>query len=152
MRERNTMKELGKIQNYCFAAGALLMVVGVGCVVLGVLPHLMSVVFAIGAITFALLQMSQTYSGNSMTIKRLRKIMVIGDICFILAAILQLEHCYKFLAPHFYSNIDGMMFYTQYIYNNWVVPLLIGAVLEMYTTHRISSELKKENNRETTNS
>ena len=32
-----------------------------------------------------------------------------------------------------------------YIHNNWVVLLLIAAIIEIYTTHRISNELKKDN-------
>jgi len=34
--------------------------------------------------------------------------------------------------------------YLQYVYNKWVVTLLIAAILQLYTTHRISQELEKE--------
>lgn len=137
------MKELTRIQNYIFAVGAVMMVVGVGCVVFQIKLHLTSIVFAVGAITFALLQMSQTYSGPSMTIRRLRKIMIIADICFIISALMKIEDVYKFLAPHFATNIDSWQFYAQYVYNNWVVPLLVGAIFELYSINRISYELNK---------
>jgi hypothetical protein len=34
--------------------------------------------------------------------------------------------------------------YLQYVYNKWVITLLIAAILQLYTTHRISHELEKE--------
>jgi hypothetical protein len=38
------------------------------------------------------------------------------------------------------SQID----YITYIYNKWVLTLLIAAILQLYATHRIDSELAKE--------
>ena len=38
------------------------------------------------------------------------------------------------------SQID----YITYIYNKWVLTLLIAAILQLYSTHRIDSELAKE--------
>lgn len=138
------MRELTKIQNYFFAAGALLMVVGVGCMVFGINLKLTSVVFAVGSITFALLQMSQRYDGMDLTLRRLRTLMIIGDFCFIFSALLALEYAYQFVLPLFTSNLDSFTFYSQYIYNNWVIPLLIGSVFELYTTHRISYIMNKK--------
>lgn len=137
------MRELTPIQNYIFAAGALMMALGVGCVVFGIMVNVTSLVFAVGAITFAVLQMSQKYTGSNITLLRLRNIMIAADICFVLSALLQIEHTYKVVAPFFATDIDRWNFYAQYIYNNWVVPLLIGAVLELYSVNRISYELKK---------
>lgn len=47
-------------------------------------------------------------------------------------------------------NIEGHLNYMKYVNNNWVVTLLIAAIIEMYTMHRISAELRKENNTEKT--
>lgn len=44
-------------------------------------------------------------------------------------------------ARHWFANYET---YITYFYNKWVVFLLIAALLELYTTHRISYELKKE--------
>lgn len=138
------MRELTKTQNYIFAGGALLMVIGVGCMVFGVMIHLSAVVFAIGATTFALLQMSQRYDGPSLTIRRLRTLMVLGDISIILSALLAVENAYRLVLPLFLNfGVDGYNVYAQYIHNNWVIPLLIGAIFELYTTHRITNELNK---------
>lgn len=142
------MRELSKLQSALLAVGGMMMVVGVGCVVFGILVKLFAVIFAVGSVMFAVIQMSQTYQGNSITIRRLRRIMVIGDICFILAALLMVENVFHFLFPLIATTIDGYNAYLHYIYNNWVVALLIAAILQMYSTHRISYELKKEINNE----
>ena len=34
--------------------------------------------------------------------------------------------------------------YVQYIGNNWVVALLIGALLQLFTSYRLGKELEKE--------
>ena len=47
------------------------------------------------------------------------------------------------VARNWFANYET---YITYFYNKWVVFLLIAALLELYTTHRISHELKKENN------
>ncbi|MBQ3805995.1 MAG: hypothetical protein II844_09385 [Prevotella sp.] len=142
------MKPLNKTQQMIFAAGAVMMVLGVGGVVLGAplgltFIRVATVVFAIGAVAFAAMQMMQTYDGKDIVIRRLRRIMVIGDMCFILAALLMLESNLQILFPLVATTVDGYNAWVHYVYNNWVVALLVAAILEMYTTHRISSELKK---------
>ena len=139
------MKELSKIQSILYAMGALLMVVGVGCTVFGFLPKVFAVIFAIGAVVFAGIQIQQQYLGNNFVIKRLRRIMIIADICFVLAALLMIENAYLIIFPLMATTIEGYNNYVHYFYNNWVVALLIAAILEMYTTHRISYELKAPN-------
>ena len=142
------MRQLTKLQTILFALGGLIMVIGVGCVVFGVstisVQRLGAVLFALGAFSFGIIQMTQVYLGSNLTIHRLRRIMVLADLCFILAALLLLEHTFQVLFPLFASTIDGYNTYIHYVHNNWVVALLIAALLEMYTMHRISSELKKE--------
>ena len=146
--ERKGLKSLNKTQQMIFAAGAVMMVLGVGGVVLGAplgltFIRVATVVFAIGAVAFAAMQMMQTYDGKDIVIRRLRRIMVIGDACFILAALLMLESNLQILFPLVATTVDGYNAWVHYVYNNWVVALLVAAILEMYTTHRISSELKK---------
>ncbi len=146
--ERKGLKPLNKTQQMIFAAGAVMMVLGVGGVVLGAplgltFIRVATVVFAIGAVAFAAMQMMQTYDGKDIVIRRLRRIMVIGDMCFILAALLMLESNLQILFPLVATTVDGYNAWVHYVYNNWVVALLVAAILEMYTTHRISSELKK---------
>lgn len=138
------MKQLNKIQAVTMLLGALLMVVGAGIYVFTA-QAFAAWLFAAGAVAFAAMQLQQTYNGRNITIKRLRKIMSAGDALFILAAALMLENTYNALLPFFVNYIpNGYYHYLTYIHNNWVVLLLVAAILEIYTTHRISSELKNE--------
>jgi hypothetical protein len=136
------MKELGRNQQIIMALGSTLMVIGVGCFVFGFLPKVFSVVFMVGAVCFATMQMIQASSGDSksIAIRRLKGIMVAADICFILAGLLMLENSYMVL----YKFLSWET-WLKYCWNNWVVALLIAAILELYTSHRISNELKKNN-------
>lgn len=137
------MRELTKMQSIILAVGALLMVVGTGCVVFDFMPQIASVVFAVGAVMFVAMQVQNVYTGSNFTIIRLRRIMLFADACFIIAAVLLLENAYRFIFPLFQGSIEGYNNYVRYINNNWVVALLVAAILEMYTTHRIESEIKK---------
>ena len=44
------------------------------------------------------------------------------------------------------SNFLGLdhFSYIKYIHNNWVIVLLVAAVLQLYSSHRIGHELEKE--------
>lgn len=125
-------------------AGAVLMAVAAVAYVFAIRkPAAWTMLVGTGA--FVAMQMRQTYHGNNLTIRRLRSIMTIGNIFFVTAALLMVENAHQFLLPKFMENgINGYNAYVHYIHNNWVVALLVGAVIELYTTHRISSELDKE--------
>ena len=123
------------------------MVVGAGLFVFSN-KQLASWIFLVGAIAFVSMQMQQQYEGTNFVIRRLRRIMTLADICFILAALLMVENAYNFLLPLFVDHLqNGLNNYIIYIMGKWVVMLLIAAILEVYTTHRISSELEKEKQR-----
>ena len=141
------MKQLSRLQSLIFLAGGLLMVVGAGLFVFSN-KQLASWTFLVGAIAFVSMQMQQQYEGTNFVIRRLRRIMTLADICFILAALLMVENAYNFLLPLFVDHLqNGLNDYIIYIMGKWVVMLLIAAILEVYTTHRISSELEKEKQR-----
>ena len=94
-------------------------------------------VFAVGAICFASMQLLQRYEGTDFTIRRLRRIMVISDLLFLFAALLM------FASQDNPLKLDQIT-YVQYVYQKWVVVLLIAAILQLYSFHRISTELEKE--------
>ncbi len=137
------MRDLSKMQSVILALGALLMVVSTGCVVFDYMPQVAAIVFAVGAVMFVAMQVQNVYTGPNITIIRLRRIMLFADVCFIIAAVLLLENAYRFMFPLFQGSVEGYNAYVRYVNNNWVVALLIAAILEMYTTHRIESEIKK---------
>jgi len=124
--------------------GALLMVIGVALYVFNVFNG-GAWIFAGGAVAFASMQMLQSYTGDNLVVRRLRKIMILGDVFFMLSALLMVDNTYHWLLPLFCSWWkDGYLHYLNYIHNNWVVLLLVAAILELYTTHRIANELEKE--------
>ena len=129
------MRPLNKLQSALFAIGAVLMLAGaaMGMFVKGVAPW----VFAVGALLFVCMQVQQRYEGDNFTIQRLRRIMLMSDVLLILAAALMFAD---------YGNPFGVdqLTYVNYIHNNWVVVLLLAAVLQLYTVFRIDSELLKE--------
>lgn len=138
------MKQLNKTQSVILLAGALLMVVGVVMYVFRVVSFA-AWLFAAGTVAFAVMQLMQTYTGDNFTVRRLRRILDIGDILFILSGLLMLENSYHWLLPLFCSWWkDGYYHYLNYIHNNWVVLLLVAAMLELYCTHRIANEMGKE--------
>ena len=102
-------------------------------------PVFFSWVFLVGAIAFVAMQAQQKYEGTSPTIKRLRKIMMASGVFFILAGLLMVDNCYIFLA-----SVVPYVTYVTYFLNKWVMLLLAGAVLQLYSIHRISKELEKD--------
>lgn len=138
------MKQLSKFQTAIFLLGGVLMVVGAACFAFGfIYPTMLlytSWAFLVGTVCFSVIQAMQFYEGRSQVIHRLKRIQCIADIFFVLSGISMVDTVYAF-ARHWFSNYET---YITYFYNKWVLFLLIAAILELYTTHRISHELKKE--------
>lgn len=134
------MKQLNRIQSVLFMIGGVLMVVGACCFAIMWQQDVMSWVYLAGALLFASIQIMQSYEGNSLTVKRLKKIMTLADVLFVVAGLLMVDMVYGLFRPMF----DNQESYISYLYNKWVVVLLIAAMLEMYTMHRIDYVLSKE--------
>lgn len=139
------MKQLNSLQNLIFLAGGALMVIGVALNFFG-FQQVAACLFLLGAVCFGGMQMMQSYEGSNVVIRRLRRIMTLADVLFIVSGLLLLEQNFNFLMPLFQKNgMQGMIYYAQYVvHNNWVLVLFVAALLELYTMHRISSELAEE--------
>jgi len=138
------MKQLNRWQSCLLLTGGALMVIGAGLAVFGSL-NIGGWMFLAGSLLFGAMQWLQTYDGNSMVIRRLRRIMLLSDVFLILGGLDMVESANGFVRQWFLSNVhNGSINYITYIYNKWVVLLLIGAILQVYTTQRISHELDKE--------
>ena len=135
------MKQLSKLQSIVFLLGGALMVVGVGSFVLLFYQSVSCWVFLAGAILSATVQLMQTFEGDNITIKRLKKIQDLSDILFIIAGIILVDTVYGFFRD-FFSNYEN---YVTYLYNKWVIVLFLATLLELYTVHRIDYELSKKN-------
>ena len=129
------MRKLSRVESMIFLLGGLLMVIGAGTSLLAwsVAPY----VFALGALCFTVMQMKQCYDGRNVTIRRLRRMMLLSDVLFLVSALLMFAS---------QRNIFGLdhITYLQYVYQKWVVTLLIAAILQLYSYHRIGQELVKE--------
>jgi len=134
------MKKLNKLQSIVFLFGGVLMVIGAACFSLLWNQGVVCWVFLVGAVMFSTMQLMQTYDGRSFVIQRLKRIMNLADLLFVVAGILMVDTAYQFLRTMF----DSYDTYFSWLYNKWVVLLLIAAILEMYTMHRIDQELGKE--------
>lgn len=129
------MRQLSNIETWVMLAGGLLMVVGSGASLL--LQAWAPYVFAPGALMFAAMQMRQRYEGDNFTIRRLRRMMLLSDGLFLMAALLMFANQSNFFQLNYLS-------YIKYVHNNWIVVLLVAAILQLYTSHRIANELEKE--------
>ena len=128
------MRQLNKIENTILLFGAVMMVIGSGANIFAQpwAPY----VFGMGTVGYVLMQLKQKYEGSNVAIKRLRHMVIISDVCLLLAAVMM------------FANMDNLfrldaVTYIKYVHNNWVVVLLVAAMLQLYTSHRISKEILK---------
>lgn len=115
--------------------GGLLMVVGSGAALF--IQSWAPYVFAPGALLFAAMQLRQRYEGNNITVKRLRHMIILSDVLFLVAALLMFANQSNFLGLDYLT-------YIKYVHNNWVVVLLVAAILQLYASHRIANELEED--------
>ncbi|MCI7017725.1 MAG: hypothetical protein MR923_11655 [Prevotella sp.] len=129
------MRELNKTESAILVIGAVMMVIGSGANIFA--QSWAPYVFAMGTIGFVLMQLKQKYDGDNVAIKRLRRMVIISDVCLLLAAVMM------------FANMDNLfrldaITYIKYVHNNWVVVLMVAAMLQLYTSHRISKEMLKD--------
>ena len=129
------MEQLSKWETLLMLLGGLLMVAGSGASLF--LQSWAPCLFAPGAVLFAAVQMRQRYNGRNFVIRRLRRMVLVSDVLFLVAALLMLAGQSNFLGLDYLS-------YVKYVHNNWIVVLLVAAILQLYTSHRIANELEKE--------
>ncbi|MCR4993781.1 MAG: hypothetical protein K6A32_00090 [Bacteroidales bacterium] len=121
------MNELNKPLLRLQSVGALLMVLGAALFMLK--PLIATICYTIGAVIFCPIQMLQSYEGKNFVIRRLRRQQLLGLIALLCAACCMIMQvgCFGFARR-----------------NEWVICLVIGCILELYTAFRIPAELEKE--------
>ena len=146
------MKQLSKVQTAIFALGGILMVIGAASFafykpgVLNIIGDGSSIVkvtswlFLLGTVLFSVIQAMQVYEGKSLVIHRLKKIQNVANILFVLSGMSMVDTVYSFILRWF----ENPQVYDSFFRGKWIVLMLVAALLELYTTHRISHELKKE--------
>lgn len=98
--------------------------------------------FLAGTVVYVLVQRLQAEKSASLTVNRLLSIRFLSGICFIVSGLFMVEQYNGFLKPALVSDISSYMLYMQIVHNNWVVLLLIGSLLQLYTSYRLSAEIK----------
>ena len=112
---------MSKIYQIVQGVGAVLLLVGAMLQITR--WELSPILYTIGAVMFAYVQVMSRYEGKNLIIRRLRRQQILGAVLLVFAGVL--------------------MFVTRH--NEWVLCLTIAAVLQLYTAFRIPSELEKEN-------
>ena len=129
------MRQLNKLQSAVYVVSAILMVLGAALSITqwAWFPY----IYFIGAVCYTSMQLLQRYDGPNVTLRRLRRLMIFSDILLLLSGVMMLAGL---------GNTLGLsqITYLQYIYNKWVITLLIAAMMQMYVVHRIDHELEKE--------
>ncbi len=133
------MRQLSSWQTAVYLLGALLMAIGAGCCAFLWHPEVFSWVFLAGALAYVSMQWQQRYDGDNATLRRLRKIMLASGVFFLLAGVSLVD-----TQTHFLSRFMSYQTYITYVYNKWVMLLLAGSLLQLYSSHRISNELQKD--------
>lgn len=85
--------------------------------------------YVVGVLMFVSMQLKAEYEGRNFTIVRLRRQQLMGAAAFVLSAV---------------AMTAQTMGHYLVRYNEWVVCLLVGSILEFYTALRIPQELEKE--------
>lgn len=79
-------------------------------------------IYLVGAILFAYVQVMDSYDGNNVIIKRLRRQQILGASILVLTGVIML----------------------LFRHNEWIASLTIASILELYTAFRIPQEMEKE--------
>ena len=111
---------MSKIYQIVQGVGAVLLLVGAMSQITR--WELSPIIYTIGAVMFAYVQVMSRYEGKNLIIRRLRRQQILGAVLLVFAGVL--------------------MFVTKH--NEWVLCLTVAAILELYTAFRIPSELEKE--------
>ena len=138
------MRQLNRVQSVIFLLGGMLMVASAGCYVMMWQQKIVCWIFLVGSVMFSLMQTMQVYTGTELVLRRLKNIQGLASLLFVISGVLMADSAYGFFRPMF----DNIADYIELVYNKWVVLLLVAALLEVYTTHRINNELSKKNLKE----
>ena len=111
---------MSKIYQIIQGVGAVLLLVGAMLQITR--WELSPVIYTLGAVMFAYVQVMSRYEGKNLIVRRLRRQQILGAVLLVFAGVL--------------------MFVTRH--NEWLLCLTVAAILELYTAFRIPSELEKE--------
>lgn len=113
-----------KIYNCIYSIGGILLVLGAALYITKWVwaPY----VYILGSFMYGAMQMLDRYTGSNFILRRLRRQQLLGAVALMLAGVLMLA------CKH----------------NEWILCLLVGCLLQLYTAFRIPQEYEKENKNE----
>ena len=79
--------------------------------------ELSPIIYTVGAVMFAYVQVMSRYEGKNLIVRRLRRQQILAAVLLVFAGVL--------------------MFVTKH--NEWILCLTIASILELYTAFRIPS-------------
>ncbi len=121
------MKKLNRIQTIMLWLGGILVLIG--AVLNPIESKVAPYVYCVGALMFASMQMAERYDGSNFVIRRLRRQQVLGAVLLMLSG----------------GAMFGNAFEVEYMcHNEWLLIMLVAAMLELYTAFRIPTEIEKE--------
>lgn len=114
------MKTMKKLQQTVYIIGGILLLIGASLYITRWTwaPY----IYIIGSVMFGAMQMLDRYTGSNFILRRLRRQQILGAIALMSTGILMLT------SKH----------------NEWILCLLVGCLLELYTAFRIPQEYEKE--------
>ena len=109
-----------KLFSFIYMMGGILLVVGAALYITKWVwaPYM----YLVGSFMFGAMQMLDRYNGKNFLLRRLRRQQVLGAIILMLTGVAM------FVCKH----------------NEWILCMLVGCLLELYTAFRIPQEYKKE--------
>ena len=109
-----------KIQQIIYILGGILLVAGAALYITqwAWAPYM----YIIGSFMFGAMQMLDRYNGKNPILRRLRRQQLLGAIALMLTGVLMLT------CKH----------------NEWILCMLVGCLVELYTAFRIPQEYEKE--------
>ena len=109
-----------KIQQYIYIVGGILTVLGAALYISkwAWAPY----IYIVGSFMFGAMQMLDRYRGSNFILRRLRRQQLLGAVVLMLAGVVML------VCKH----------------NEWILCLLVGCLLQLYTAFRIPQEYEKE--------
>ena len=109
-----------KLYSFIYMLGRIMLVVGAALYITKWVwaPY----IYIAGSLMFGAMQMMDRYTGNNWIIRRLRRQQIVGAIALMLTGVLML------VCKH----------------NEWILCMLVGCLMQLYTAFRIPQEMEKE--------
>lgn len=109
-----------KIYSCVYVMGGIMLVVGAALYITRWewAPY----IYMVGALMFGVMQMMDRYTGTNWMLRRLRRQQIFGALMLMVTGVAM------FVCKH----------------NEWILCLLVGCLLELYTAFRIPKEYEKE--------